>query len=570
MRLSDLFTRTLRDAPSDADLPSHQLAIRAGLVRPVAAGSYAVLPLGRRVMRRLEAILREEMEWLGAQEIVLPVVQPAEPWAASGRLDGFEGVLQRFTTETGRELVLAPTGEELVALLAAREIESYKHLPQLVYQIHTKYRNEPRPRGGLIRLREFSMKDAYSLDATVEGLDRVYERMLAVYDRIFARVGLDVVAVEADSGAMGGRASHEFMLAHPQGESAFVICDECDYAASDEAAVFAHLPPEPVALDPVRKVATPECKTIQQLADFLGIPAAQTLKAVFFVNERPGGAPDELVFVVIRGDLDVNEARLLNVLGGGSLRPATDDEIRAVGAEPGYASPIGLTRDVTVIADRSVRAGANFAAGANEAGYHFTGINVPRDFDPARVEDIALVYEGAACPRCDGGTLRLERAIELGHCFKIGTRYSDALNVTYLDEHGATQPVIMGSYGIGLERLMAAIIEAHHDEWGIVWPTSVAPFDAHVVVLGKEPEYADLAAQVVRVLEAAGLAVLLDDRADSPGVKFADADLIGVPLRVTVSKKAAEQGGVEVKRRAEAERRVIPLADVVAWAQDEA
>ncbi|HML22830.1 MAG TPA: proline--tRNA ligase [Aggregatilinea sp.] len=569
MRLSDLFTRTLRDAPSDADLPSHQLAIRAGLVRPVAAGSYAVLPLGRRVMRRIEAIMREEMEALGAQEIVLPVVQPAEVWAASGRLYAFDGVLQGFTSDAGRDFVLAPTGEELVALLAAREVESYKHLPQLVYQIHTKYRNEPRPRGGLIRLREFSMKDAYSLDATVEGLDRVYERILAAYDRIFARVGLEVVPVEADSGAMGGRASTEYMLAHTQGESALVRCDRCDYAASDEAAAFALPQPEPVELDPVCKVATPECKTIQQLADFLGIPASQTLKAVFFVDERPGDTEDEFVFVVIRGDLDVNEAKLLRALGGGTLRAATDDEIRAVGAEPGYASPIGLTREATVIADLSVRAGANFAAGANEAGYHFTGINVPRDFDPARVENIALVYEGALCPRCDGGSLHLDRAIELGHCFKIGTRYSDALNVTYLDERGISQPVIMGSYGIGLERLMAAIIESHHDEHGIVWPASVAPFDVHVVVLGKEPQYADLAAQVVRDLEAAGLSVLLDDRADSPGVKFADADLIGVPLRVTVSKKAAEQGGVEVKRRAEADRRVIPLADVVAWAQSE-
>lgn len=568
MRLSDLFTRTLRDAPSDADLPSHRLAVRAGLVRPVAAGLVAILPLGRRVMHRIEAILREEMDALGVQEIVLPLVQPVELWRSGGRLASFGDVVQGFGGESGRAFVLAPTGEELVALLAAREIESYRHLPQAVYQIQTKYRHEPRPRGGLIRLREFTMKDAYSLHATAEDLDRFYQAMIAAYARIFERAGVDALPVEADMGAMGGWASQEFMLPHPQGESTFARCDACGYAASDEIAAFALPEPTGAELEPLRKVATPGCTTIQMVADFIGVPTAQTLKAVFFVVERASEQDgDAFVFVVIRGDLEVNEAKLLRVMGGGTLRPATDDEIRAVGAEPGYASPMGLKPGVTVVADQSVRAGANFVAGANEAGYHFTGVNVPRDFDPAVVEDIALAFEGATCGRCGRGTLHLARAIELGHCFKLGTRYSEALGVTYLDERGAVQPVVMGSYGIGLERLMGAIIEGHHDDWGIVWPASVAPFDVHIVVLGKEPEYADLAAQLAADLEAAGVSVLLDDRAESPGVKFADADLIGVPLRVTVSKKAAEGGGVEVKRRADQERHVIPAADVTAWAR---
>lgn len=564
MRLSELFTRTLRDAPADAELVSHRLAVRAGLVRPVAAGIYALMPLGWRVMRKIVAILREEMDALGGQEVRLPVVHPAELWQATGRWDTFGPVLQKFAAESGREYALGPTHEEVIAALAAREIDSYKQLPQHVYQIQTKYRNEPRARGGLIRLREFTMKDAYSLDADAAGLDRFYRRMVAAYARIFERAGVPALAVEADSGAMGGGVSHEFMFVHEAGEDSFARCDACGYAANLEAAEFALPAPPEVPLQPVQKVATPDCMTIQAVADFLGVPTSQTLKAVFFVQERPS-APERFVFAVIRGDLEVNEVKLLRALGGGTLRAATDDEITATGAVPGYASPIGLSPEVMVVADQSVRAGANFVSGANDAGYHLTGVNVPRDFDPALVADIAAAFDGATCARCGQGALRVERAIELGHCFKLGTRYSEAAGVIYTDEAGAEHPVVMGSYGIGLERLMAAIIETHHDEWGIIWPPSIAPFDVHLLTLGKDPQLGEIAAQVYADLRAAGLDVLLDDRAESAGVKFADADLIGIPVRLAVSGKALAAGGVEAKRRDSAERVIVPLDEVAAW-----
>lgn len=562
MRLADLFTRTLREAPAEADLVSHQLALRAGLVRPVAAGIYALMPLGQRVMARIAAILREEMEAIGGQEVSLPVVHPAEIWQTTGRWESFGPVLQKFSSDNGREFVLGPTHEEIVALVASREIDSYRQLPQHIYQIRTKYRNEPRPRGGLVRLREFTMKDAYSLNTDYDDLDRFYERMYRAYCSIFARVGVEAIPVEADTGAMGGRLSHEFALPHPLGEDRFARCDRCGYAANVETAEFTLAAPDAVSLEPVQKVATPGCKTIQEVADFIGVPTAQTLKAVFFVVER-AGQPDEFVFVVVRGDLEVNEVKLINALGGMALRPAIDDEIRAVGAVPGYASPLGLSPDVTVIADRSIRVGANFVVGANDEGYHLTGVNVPRDFDPARVVDIAEAFDGATCGRCGEGVLHLERAIELGHCFKLGTRYSETVGIYYLDERGESHPVVMGSYGIGLERLMAAIIESHHDEAGILWPLSVAPFAVHIVTLG--PEYAEMAAQLESDLRAAGIDTLLDDRPESPGVKFADADLIGVPYRVTFAKKAMANGGVEVKRRGESERVIVPLGEIAAW-----
>jgi prolyl-tRNA synthetase len=564
MRITELFTRTLRDAPADAELASHQLAIRAGLVRPVAAGIYAMMPLGWRVIRKIEAILREEMDAAGGQEVRMPVVQPAEIWQATGRWTMYGSALQKFNSDSGRDFVLGPTHEDVVAFLAAREIDSYVQLPQLIYQIQTKYRNEARARGGLVRLREFTMKDAYSLDADADGLNRVYDRIVQAYHNVFARVQVPVVAVEADTGAMGGRASHEFALRHDQGEDRFVACDTCGYAANVETARFTLPEPESAELLPVEKVATPDCKTIQQVAEFIGVPTAQTLKAVFFVREMPD-APEQFVFVVIRGDLEVNEIKLINALGGGLLRPATEEEILATGAVPGYASPLGLDPAITVVADRSVRVGANFVAGANDTGYHLTGVNVPRDFDPALVADIAEAFDGAICGRCGAGRLHIERAIELGHCFKLGTRYSDPVGVTYQDDTGITHPVIMGSYGIGLERLMAAIIETHHDDFGIIWPRSVAPFDVHIVSLGREPEIAEAAGRLYADLCAAGLDVLLDDRSESPGVKFADADLIGVPLRLTVSKKSLANDSIEVKWRAEKDRALVPSSEIVDW-----
>ncbi|NDJ75663.1 MAG: proline--tRNA ligase [Chloroflexi bacterium] len=575
MRLTDLFTRTLRDVPAEAELASHQLVLRAGLVRPVAAGIYALMPLGLRVMHKLETILREEMDAAGGQEVRLPVVQPADIWHATGRWFSFGPALQTFSNDAGREFALGPTHEDVVAMLALREIGSYKQLPQLLYQIQTKYRNELRARGGLVRMREFTMKDAYSLDTDFDALDVVFERMVAAYHAIFRRADLDVVQIEADSGAMGGKDSHEFVLEHKQGEDSFVRCDACGYAANIEKAEFVLPDIEEAGLDPVQKVATPDCKTIQAVADFVGVPTVQTLKAVFFVREfarefarEQHQQPDQFVFVVIRGDLEVNEVKLVNALGGGELRAATDEEILAVGAVPGYASPLGLGDDVLVVADRSVEAGQNFVAGANEDGYHLTGVNVPRDFQPGIRADIAEAFDGARCGRCADGTLRLQRAIELGHCFKLGTYYSDRVGITYTDDTGAEHPVVMGSYGIGLERLLAAIIDTHHDDWGIIWPVSVAPFDVHLLTLGSDDRFVEVAAELYAELRAAGLDVLLDDRKESAGIKFTDADLIGLPLRLAVSKKSLAQDSVEAKWRAARDRQMVPLAEVVGWAQE--
>ncbi len=567
MRLQELFGRTLREAPGEAEMASHRLALRAGLVRPLTAGIYSWLPLGWRVMRRVAAILREEMEAIGGQEMLMPVVHPAEVWQRTGRWEGgFDGELLKLQNRDGRSFALAATHEEVVASLAASEVESYRDLPRLVYHIQTKYRDTPRPRGGLIRLREFTMKDAYSLDRDFPALDAAYERVCGAYQRIFARVGLSVVTLEADVGAMGGTGGQEFSLIHPQGEDRMVQCDRCGYAAN--AAVARFLPPEGVKgeAQPVRKVATPDCETIQAVADYLGVPTSQTLKAVFYVRDER-----EFVFVAIRGDLEVNEVKLGGALGGGALRAASEDEIRAVGAVPGYASPRGLrvrtagqAEGVTVVVDQSVEGGANFVAGANEEGHHLTGVNFPRDFSATLVADIAQAFDGATCGRCGEGRLHAQQAIELGHCFKLGTPYSEGVGAAYLDAQGRMQPIVMGSYGIGLERLVAAIIEVHHDEHGIVWPRSVAPFDVHIVTLGKEAAYHQQGAKLHDALRRAGLEVLLDDREEGAGVKFADADLIGVPLRLTVSKRALERGAVEGKWRHSDERFDVPLEEAVA------
>lgn len=565
MRLQEMFGRTLRDAPSDAELVSHQLALRAGLVRPLTAGIYAWLPLGTRVMRKVADLIRREMEGIGIQEMVMPVVHPAELWQQSGRWTMYGPVMLRLQNRDGREFVLGPTHEEIVAALAAREIESHRDLPKAVYQIQTKYRDELRPRGGLVRLREFTMKDAYTLDRSLDDLNVAYERIYEAYLRIFAGVGLSVVPVEADVGAMGGLGGHEFTLLHSQGEDRFAHCDSCGYAANVEVAEFQ--PPVGVMgdLQSVEKVATPDCKTIQEVASFLGVDTRQTMKAVFFMWDET-----EFVFVVIRGDLEVNEIKLANALGGGVLRDAANDEIVAAGAVPGYASPLGLkvrvgeaADGITVVVDRSAENGVNFVAGANDEGYHLTGVNYPRDFPATIVADIAEAFDGAVCGRCGEGQLRIERAIELGHCFKLGTRYSEALGVTYQDESGDAPFVVMGSYGIGLERLIAAIIETHHDEYGIVWPRRVAPFDVHIVTLGKEDVYHRRGAALYDGLRAVGLDVLLDDRAERPGVKFADADLIGVPLRLTVSQRALERGAVEAKWRHSSECFDIVLDGII-------
>jgi prolyl-tRNA synthetase len=563
--MSRLFGRTLRETPADAEMISHQYLLRAGMIRALGAGIYTYMPLGWRVLHKIEEILRAEMDAIGGQELLMPVVNPAEVWQASGRWDAVDETLLRFRDRTGHDMVLAMTHEEVVADLIRREIDSYRQLPVVVYHIQTKFRDERRARGGLIRVREFIMKDAYSVHADVADLEAFYPTMIAAYRNVFARCDVEPIAVEADSGAMGGSASHEFVLPNKGGEDTIVLCDTCAYAANTERAAFSKPERKAMPLRPVAEVATPGCTTIEDVAQFVGVPTSQTLKAVFFATE---GKHSELVFAVIRGDLEVNEVKLSNAVGGLALRPAEEDEIQAVGATPGYASPIGV-RGARVIADDSVRMGDNYVAGANREGYHLTGVNYGRDFVAEVVTDIALARDGDRCPHCRG-TLRVQRGIELGHCFQLGTRYTAAANIAYQDMNGVERPMVMGSYGIGAGRLMAAIVEEHHDEHGILWPTSVAPYTVHLVSLVRGDELVAHADAFYEALKRAGIEVLYDDRPGlSAGVRFNDADLIGCPLRLTYSRRSLKSGGVEAKPRASSKRQVIPFDAVQEYVRTE-
>ena len=568
MRMSQLFGQTLRQAPSDTELASHKLALRAGLVRFLGAGIYSYLPLGWRVARKIETILREEMDNIGAQEMLMPVLNPADLWRSTGRWESVGPALMRLQDRGGRDYALAMTHEEVVAELARREVLSYRDLPRVIYHIQTKIRDEARPRGGLLRVREFRMKDAYSLHADAAGLDSFYPQMVGAYERVFARCDLDFVRVEADSGMMGGAASDEFMLPQADGEDTIIQCTACTYAANTERATFRLPEVESSAPEDPLPIATPGCETIADVAAFVGVPTSRTLKAVFYTTDEDG-----LVFVVIRGDLEINGNKLENLIGGHALRPATDDEIRAVGAEPGYGSPVGLSVQVAqggagvlVVGDRSIEAGGNFVAGANRSGYHLTGVNFRRDFAVTLLADVAQAKSGHLCPLCDG-VLATQPAIELGHCFKLGTRYSEGTGATYLDAAGEERSIVMGSYGIGIGRLMAAVIEAHHDEHGIVWPPALAPFDVHLLTLGTDEAVHATAEEAYATLKAAGLGVLFDDREESAGVKFADADLIGCPVRGTVSRRSLKGGGIELKSRWASERRVVPADELVSEAR---
>ena len=572
MRLSQSFGKTLREAPAEAELASHQLLIRANYIRRTGAGIYTFMPFGYRVIRKIWRILAEEMDAIGGQEMWMPNLHPAALWQATGRW-GQVDVLFKLKGSGDRDYALSATHEEIVVDLALRDIESYRDLPKMVYHISKKFRDEPRPRGGLIRLREFIMKDAYTLDRGEAALDEYYPSMIQAYFNVFNRCGVPTVAINADVGAMGGKTSQEFTVPHPQGEDTFIACDNCDYAANVEAALFVREGEKPATLDALTKVETPDCKTIADVAAFIGVPTSQTIKAVFYwwrprFAETPGEG--RLVFALVRGDMAIVDTKLVNALGGGFLRAATEAEIRAIGAVPGYASGIGLTAakdmnsaGVMVVADTSIEHGGNYVVGANEEPYHFTGANFGRDFTVSKLADIAEAATGHRCAVC-GGRLEAKKAIEVGHCFKLGTRYSAAVNATYLDENGQPQLIYMGSYGIGLDRLMAVAVELHHDKDGIVWPDSIAPYRVHLVHVGKEGDGTKAKAEALYAeLKAAGVEVLYDDRDGlGAGVKFKDADLIGIPWRVTVSVRSLEAGGVEVKRRNESERRVVAVDEL--------
>ncbi len=546
MRMSQLFGKTLRDDPSDADTAGHRLLIRAGLVSQVAAGVYSYLPMALRSMRKIETVIREEMNAAGAQEVLMPVIQPVELWRQSGREEAFGPTLFHLHDRRDRPMVLAPTHEEAVTDLARRHVHSYRDLPVNLYQIQTKLRDEARPRAGLIRVREFHMKDAYSFDVDQAGLDASYEKMVQAYWNIFRRCGLDVVAVEADSGAMGGSDSQEYMLLADTGEDELVTCAACGYAANVERARSRYAP-APDAGEPldIEIIDTPDMTTIAELAGFLSIEESQTLKAVFYVHDG------EFIFVAIRGDLDVNEVKLANALGGGELRLATDEEVAAAGIVAGSASPVGI-ENVRKIGDVSATQGANYVAGANAPHKHFRNVNYGRDFDFDDVIDIARAEQDHGCADCDDGALTLSRGIEVGHVFKLGTKFSEAFGANYVTQDGEEKPMFMGCYGIGVGRLLGAVIESSRDDDGIIFPATIAPYDVHLVSLNPgDDEITQAADDLYALLTAAGLEVLYDDRDESAGIKFSDADLLGMPLRATVSRRSMRDGrNTELKLRA--------------------
>jgi len=566
MRMSRLFSTTLRDAPAEAEVASHQLLLRAGFIRQLATGVFSYLPLARRAMTRIENIIREEMNAIDGQEITMPVVQPADLWQETGRWYKIDAEMGRLKDRSGRDMVLGMTHEEVAADLARREIHSYRQLPLMVYQIQTKWRDDPRPRAGLIRTREFTMKDAYTFDTDWEGLERQYRAQYQAYFNIFHRCGIDAIAVGADTGMMGGRLAHEYMYLTPIGEDTLLLCDACGYAANRQIATMRQPDMDNEAPLPVEKVATPDCKTIADLARFLNIAESQTAKAVFMVAAIPieTGLREQFVFAVVRGDMELNETKLARAVGAQSLRPATEDEIRAVGAVPGYASPVGL-KDVLVVADELVTRSANLVSGANDTGYHLLNVNYGRDYTAQIVTDLVAVRDGDACPEC-GGALRAVRGVEVGNIFQLGTFYAEKLGVTYSDAAGQEQPVIMGSYGIGIGRLLACVAEEYHDEYGLRWPVTVAPYPVHLVRLAGKGQVSETSAAADRLygaLRAAGLEPLYDDRDESPGIKFNDADLIGLPLRLTVSDRSLKAGGVEMKRRDCADKVIVPLDQVI-------
>lgn len=556
MRFTRFFGRTLRTDPAEAETPSHRLLLKAGMIYPFASGVYAYMPLALRALQKIEAIIRQEMNAAGAQEVKLPALQPLDLWQETGRAEAFGPILFRLKDRRERDMVLAPTHEEVITLLVRAFVRSYRDLPLNLYQIQTKFRDEPRPRGGLIRVREFEMKDAYSFDADEEGLEASYQAMVRAYRNIFERCGVPAVMVEADSGAIGGKDSHEFILPTPIGEDTILLCGACGYAANAERAQ-SRKPPVPTSAPlPLEEVHTPGIKTIEDLATFLGIPKHQTLKAVFY------NADGRIVFVAIRGDLQVNEVKLKRVLKATDLRLATDAEVARAGLVAGSASPIGLT-GIPIVADDSVRMGSNFVVGANRPDYHLRNANFPRDFQADTVADIALAEGGHGCPKC-GAPLRAERGVEVGHVFKLGTFFSQRLGAFYLDREGQQRPIIMGCYGIGVGRLLAAVVEQHHDEAGITFPPTVAPFHVYLIGLNLEdPQVAERAERLYQSLQEAGIEVLYDDRQESAGVKFNDADLLGFPVRVVVSPRTIRQGAAEVKRRKATQAETVPLDKVV-------
>ena len=544
---------TLKDDPADAEAVSHRLLIRGGFVRQIGSGLYTYLPLGWRVLQNAMGVIRDEMDTIG-HEMLMPVLQPAELWQSTGRYD--IDVLFKLEDSSGKPYALAITHEECITFHAAREIRSYRELPQILYHQQTKERDEPRPRGGILRTKEFIMKDSYSFDRDLDGLEESYAKHRDVYVRIFDRCRLETYPVEADVGMMGGHGGEEFLAPSPNGEADLVRCSNCDYAANNEVARSRPRRPEfPPPLDAPEEVETPGATTIEGLAEMLAVDSAATAKAMPIVVDG------QMVLALVRGDDRLHDMKTERALGA-TYRPATADEIReAFGADPGSIGPVGTT--VRVIADEALREG-QYVGGANRTGWHLRGVEAGRDY-PAEFHDLREVAAGDTCAACGEGPLSIEPAIEVGHIFKLGTRYSVPLGATYLDEAGKEHPIVMGSYGIGPARTAAAAVEQHHDEAGIIWPASLAPFQTHMVVIGgpDEPQFG-IAREIQAELERDGLTVLFDDRSSGPGAKFADAELIGCPVRVTVGKRTATEGSADVQVRRGRDQRPVAVADVAA------
>jgi prolyl-tRNA synthetase len=555
MRYSQLLVPTLREEPADAEVISHKLMLRAGMIRKLAAGIYTMLPLGVRVMQKVERIIREEMNRAGAQEVVMPCLLPADLWKESGRWEQYGKELFRLKDRHDRDYCLGPTHEEVITDLARREIRSYRQLPINLYQIQTKFRDEVRPRFGVMRGREFVMKDAYSFDADEAGAERSYERMYAAYMRIFERCGLKFRAVEADTGLIGGRFSHEFMVLADTGEEAIVSCGTCDYAANlERAEVGRSAEAAEEAMKKLKQVETPEKRSVEEVTTFLGVPPQRLVKTIIFETEK---GP---VAVLVRGDHEINEVKVRRSLGTTQLEMAGDRVVAAATHAPiGFAGPVGL--DLRIIADYALEGMRNMVVGANKTDAHLVNVNVGRDFRVDEFADIRLAQEGDLCSRCPG-RLHIARGIEVGHIFKLGTKYSEALGATYLDLEGKERPLVMGCYGIGVGRTAAAAIEQNHDDNGIIFPLAIAPF--HVLILpvnNKDAEIMAAAEGLYGSLSEKGAEVLLDDRDERPGVKFKDADIIGIPLRLTIGEKNLKHGKVEIKARGSGEVTLVNLKD---------
>ncbi len=562
MRLSHLFAPTLRDDPAEAEVASHRLLLRAAFVRKLTAGVYTTLPLGVRTMRKIEAIVREEMDATGAQQIRMPIVLPAEPWKQTGRWQRYGNEVFKLEDRHGREMMLGPTEEEVVAPLVAAENPSYRDLPLNLYQVEWKYRDERRPRFGLIRAREFLMKDAYSFDRDEAGLRESYRIMYESYERVFDRCSLDYVIVQADPGSIGGDVNHEFMAVAEVGEDLFVRCRNGDYVADTEAATPRSPEPSAEPMDPMVEVDTPGAATIDLVAEQLGVPPERTLKNILFdIDGRT-------VAVLVPGDREVSETKLARLHFPAVVRRFDDEDFAARGYAKGYVGPHGFGDDVTVFADPLVRGGANWVTGANRPDTHVTGANLDRDFRVDRWEDLVEIREGDRCP-VDGGELEVGRSIVVGHIYQLGTVYSAPLEATFQDEDGSLKPLVMGCYGLGISRVMASVVEQYHDDGGIRWPKALAPFEVVVFLANADDEAVRTEAErIYAELGARGIEVALDDRAERAGVKFADADLIGYPVQVVVGKKGLERGEAEFKLRATGERSAAPLASATDAAAD--